>query len=103
MEIRAHREPWLRDMISIRMAMIQGERVHLVEKLRIHALPEDQTQTAVEMEPTITISPTDAQQFMDELWRIGIRPTDGTGSTGQLSATQDHLADMRKLVFNPKP
>ncbi|MBK7822958.1 MAG: hypothetical protein IPJ61_18410 [Tessaracoccus sp.] len=42
----------------------------------------------------------EAQRLMDALWQAGVRPTDGTGSTGQLAATQAHLADMRKLVFD---
>lgn len=50
-------------------------------------------------EPAITLARDEAQALMDELWRIGIRPTDGTGSTGQLKATQEHLKDMRSLAF----
>lgn len=41
----------------------------------------------------------DLQQLMDELWRAGFRPSEGTGSAGQLAATQAHLKDMQKLVF----
>ena len=41
----------------------------------------------------------EAQRLMDALWQAGVRPTDGTGSTGQLAATQAHLADLRRLVF----
>jgi hypothetical protein len=37
---------------------------------------------------------------MDDLWEAGIRPTEGTGSAGALKATQDHLTDMRKIVFS---
>jgi hypothetical protein len=51
-------------------------------------------------EPTFTLRPDDAQQLMDELWRVGLRPTEGTGSAGSLSATQRHLEDMRKLAFH---
>jgi len=40
-----------------------------------------------------------AQQFMDELWRVGLRPTEGTGSAGSLKATERHLADMRTIAF----
>lgn len=40
----------------------------------------------------------DAQKFMDELWRVGFRPTEGTGSAGSLAATEKHLNDMRALV-----
>lgn len=41
-----------------------------------------------------------AQVLMDDLWASGIRPTEGTGSAGSLKATQAHLEDMRKLVFD---
>ena len=37
--------------------------------------------------------------LMDDLWQCGLRPSEGTGSAGALAATQKHLDDMRKLVF----
>lgn len=40
-----------------------------------------------------------AQQLMNDLWRCGMRPTEGKGSAGQLTAVQYHLEDMRRLVF----
>ena len=49
--------------------------------------------------PIITLSPDQAQSILDQLWGCGVRPSDGSGSTGQLKATQDHLADMKKIVF----
>jgi hypothetical protein len=48
----------------------------------------------------------EAQALMDRLWKAGLRPTEGSGSAGALAATQDHLKDMRRLVFDcpdPKP
>jgi len=56
----------------------------------------------IELPPAIRITPDDAQQFMDELWRVGIRPTEGAGSAGAMAATVRHLEDMRKLVFNDR-
>ena len=41
-----------------------------------------------------------AQVLMDDLWNIGVRPTEGTGSAGAMTATQSHLEDMRKVVFD---
>ncbi len=38
-----------------------------------------------------------AQTLMDDLWRAGLRPTEGD-SPGELSATRGHLKDMRTLV-----
>ncbi len=32
-----------------------------------------------------------AQELMDDLWRCGVRPAEGTGSAGALVATQRHL------------
>lgn len=40
---------------------------------------------------------TGLQSLMDELWKVGIRPSD-IGTPGHLAATQAHLEDMRALV-----
>ena len=51
-------------------------------------------------QPLLTLEHEDAQALMDELWHAGVRPSDGTGSTGQLAATESHLADMRAIAFH---
>lgn len=51
------------------------------------------------MDPTFCISMTEAQTLMDDLWNAGLRPTEGSGSSGSLRATEKHLADMRKIAF----
>lgn len=55
--------------------------------------------------PTMLRIPEDAaQELMDCLWAVGIRPTEGSGSAGAMAATQKHLEDMRRLVFElPAP
>jgi len=53
--------------------------------------------------PMFHLRPDEAQNLMDELWRAGLRPTEGSGSAGSLAATERHLADMRSLVFKTKP
>ena len=40
-----------------------------------------------------------AKRLIDALWDAGVRPSNGEGSAGQLGATERHLEDMRKLVF----
>lgn len=52
--------------------------------------------------PTFQLRKDYAQQLIDELWRCGLRPSEGSGSAGSLAATQKHLEDMRTLVFKPK-
>jgi hypothetical protein len=51
----------------------------------------------------ISLSQLEAQALMDRLWKAGLRPTEGSGSAGALSATQHHLEDMRSLVFRREP
>lgn len=54
------------------------------------------------LKPALVCTQEEAQQMMDELWRCGLRPTEGSGSAGSLAATQRHLEDMRRLVFDRK-
>jgi hypothetical protein len=49
--------------------------------------------------PAFTLKPAAVQQLMDDLWHCGYRPSEGSGSAGQLASVQHHLEDMRKLVF----
>ena len=51
-------------------------------------------------EPSARMTGDAAQQLMDELWRCGLRPSEGSGSAGSLAATERHLADMRELAFS---
>jgi len=48
---------------------------------------------------TLRLTQVQGQELIDELWQCGLRPTEGAGSAGALTATQRHLDDMRKLVF----
>lgn len=45
------------------------------------------------------LSDAQAQELMDRLWQAGYRPAEGKGSAGALAATERHLEDMRRLVF----
>jgi hypothetical protein len=62
--------------------------------------PQDE---GVEQPPTFTLKDEECQNLIDELWRVGFRPSEGSGSAGSLAATERHLADMRHLVFKTKP
>ncbi len=54
------------------------------------------------MPATFSLNYHDAQILIDSLWDCGLRPSEGSGSAGALLATQKHLGDMRKLVFESK-
>lgn len=51
-------------------------------------------------DPFMRLTPADAQQLLDELWRCGVRPSQEQGSTGQSAAMQKHLDDMRTIAFH---
>ena len=48
--------------------------------------------------PTVQLEKHAAQKLIDDLWDCGLRPSEGSGSAGQLAAVQNHLEDMRKLL-----
>lgn len=104
-EIRAIRQPWVRSEIAISLARFEGPahspQIYIAEPIKLRALTEEDMMR--EHLPTFSLQPEDAQQFMDELWRCGIRPTEGAGSVGQLAATERHLADLQRLVFKDIP
>ena len=50
--------------------------------------------------PTLLLQMHAAQRLMDDLWDCGLRPTASMGSAEQQAATEKHLEDMRRLVFD---
>lgn len=100
-EIRAHRKPWIRDVIAIHVGRITEQNgtcsTEIGEPIVLKTISEEDQ--CREMPAAMIVTPEEAQQFIDELWRVGIRPTEGAGSVGQLAAVKAHLEDMRTLVF----
>ena len=105
--IRAMAAPWNRGVeLLIRhgknfgvlsaMEWVNGE-LNPQSAIRFEELPVGE-----KPEPTLSIPTEDAQTLMDDLWQAGLRPTEGTGSAGSLAATERHLKDMRRLVFDPE-
>lgn len=69
-------------------------KVHTFESVMVKEISQ------AEIPPSfLTLTTEEATMFMDELWHAGIRPSNGEGSSGQLSATENHLKDLRKLLF----
>lgn len=72
-----------------------------------NAVATNITFTAVEpgnhIDPTFRLDAEAAQELMDSLYANGFRPSEAAGSAGALAATQRHLDDMRRLVFEGKP
>jgi hypothetical protein len=94
--ITADRVPWNYD-VAIRIGAVDRMRHKIAHAKTV--VFEDVPDGTMFAEPTLRIGETAAQSLMDQLWTCGIRPTEGHGSAGALSATQRHLEDMRQLVF----
>ena len=95
LEVMARRNDWSRGVLLYVRKRIVGVSDEFAEPLVFKPATEsDQVQP-----PALHLSIQSAQQLMDELWQCGLRPTEGTGSAGSLAATERHLADMRRLVF----
>ena len=98
MKIFTRRELW-NDGISVYMAIERhnDKRLDVADPLTF-TLQEPGAVAA----PAFRLALEDAQRLMDELWGCGLRPSEGAGSAGAMKAVQEHLSDLRKLVFKPK-
>lgn len=94
--ITADLTPW-HHRIDLRMSQQHGEQCAIAQPVIFKAQDE-----GVEVEPFMSLHVRAAQELMDELWRCGLRPSEGSGSAGALAATERHLEDMRRLVFKEK-
>jgi hypothetical protein len=93
----AHPQPW-RAGIALHFAVENGDTFSVAKPATM-----EQADIGSHTEPFLNIDMRAAQQLMDELWNCGLRPTEGSGSAGSLAATERHLADMRRIVFDDKP
>lgn len=93
---RARREGW-RGQIEIAIGDRCGEGSEVTHSARPIEFapigPHD------EIRDWISLSADDAQALVDELWTLGVRPSEWPGSAGSLAATERHLADMQRVAF----
>jgi hypothetical protein len=105
LQIFCGREPfWHETRFWIRQLSPQNSHVNYVAyalPVTMRAVPPEEE--GVEQPPAFSMNDEGCQRLMDELWRVGFRPSEGSGSAGSLAATERHLADMRHLVFKTKP
>lgn len=94
MKITADRHPW-NMQVELRAALKGEDGYQVVQRISVAPIADGEV-----AEPFMRLDPSDAQQLLDELWRIGIRPSQEQGSTGQAAAMQKHLDDMRTIAFH---
>ena len=97
LRITAHKQPWLHDYISLFVFRSKNnERQYFNGELWGKYKEFEQHYSS------FNLMYTEAQVLMDTLYDCGIRPSEGNGSAGAMRATEKHLEDMRKLVFEVK-
>lgn len=92
--IRAMAAPWKNGVELLIKEDLPDGRIGIVDNFTVLTYRKGE-----QFQPSLKIGYDEAQVLMDDLWNAGIRPTEGTGSAGSLKATENHLKDMRKLVF----
>lgn len=93
--IRLTRETWSRS-IGVHLAVRHEDNTLSIA--RAVTLERHEEGTVLPEEPLFSLDDTEAQRLMDELWHLGVRPTEGHGSTGQLAATEKHLDHVSHLL-----
>lgn len=91
--IRAESKPW-RNGIAIAIIEKKGDKKWSAAPITMNLINDGEY-----ISEALSISFKEAQILMDDLWQCGLRPSEGTGSAGQLAATQKHLSDMRLIAF----
>ncbi len=95
MEVRAEKA-WFRDRVEFMVIQkLDGDRIAVGKPITMESVEPGQAFG----EPTLSLRHDEAQAMMDELWRIGLRPTEGSGSAGSLAATERHLKDMQAIAM----
>lgn len=87
-QVRAMSAPWWN---GVELLVRQGNEFGVV---MFEAKP-----AGAYVEPTVRIGYDEAQALMDDLWRSGLRPTEGAGSAGAMRAVEKHVDDLRKIAF----
>lgn len=73
----------------------QGKHGSVLQSWTLHARED----LGAWVPPAAYLDRSSCQQLMDELWRVGVRPSEGSGSAGSLAATERHLGDMQKIAM----
>lgn len=95
MMIYADRQPWRGRSIAVAMCLEAADGATWAAR----PIEWERIEEGEERPPVLELQPEVAQMLMDELWRAGLRPTEGSGSAGSLAATERHLKDMQTIAF----
>ena len=95
-KIRAEKIPFHRG-VSFYIFRDDGRKIAAIKEIVWKEIKENERIPDSSM---LTLSDKCAQELFDNLWHAGFRPESQEGNEGALKATQNHLEDMRKMVFD---
>lgn len=95
-----HKQGWGKEVIDLHfVSEVSGDDLVIRRQIFNGETWED-IPTGAWCAPCLEIPKEVAQMIVDNLWTIGIRPSEAKGSSGQLEAVQKHLTDMRTIAFD---
>ena len=81
--------------VSSGIAGESGPGKKYLEAVSVNTVSDDEA-----IKPCMTLQKEDLQSLMDELWRNGIRPSNGECSVGEIGAIREHLKDMKLIALH---
>ncbi len=83
-----------RDFMSnvFRLYMVHGDDR---ADITMSKCPEGQS-----TDPTVALNPVEAQGLFDALWHAGLRPSSKEHVNGVVAAKDDHIKDLRRVLFD---
>jgi len=82
---------------ELRIFDIENQVFSYAENIQMKSVTEENE--GIYIDPVMTLTKNEVQKWLDELWELGIRPSNGSGDGNTIEATKYHLEDMRSLVF----
>lgn len=95
--LRAQLECW---NDSIGLYIIARDGVDPSKRYGLAPLSFQPLEPYIETPRSLALRSRHAQQLMDDLYAAGIRPTEGKGSIGAVTAQEKHLQDLRGILFH---
>ena len=92
-------ENWRTGGLDLYIFIRQGGKIMFLIDATRGVFEEKQEGVAVE-KPSLTLPRGVAQTLLQKLTQHGVKPKDAGMTEGKLIATEKHLEDMRKVVFN---
>lgn len=88
----AYVPPWTKNLQLLLFRRVEGVSTHYARPAALEWVEYQETTLLSHEQPTLDLTPTDAQQLMQHLWDAGYRPNNGAGSTAEAQALRAHIA-----------